>query len=257
MAGNFSLTTVSTNINVHYECTLILVEKDTFSQETTPRIYWTFKMNYSLLIVFSLLMIASSIRPSRSDKIIPLTKENVNPRRDEPATSGTIQNKNADLISDFFSLEQIELASSLDDAFFNKFDGEVVGKMNKVLLSKDDFELSFKLNMEINSMIYEKIKKSIVKTDEPFTPIDDAILQTLDLIVPNSDCEPLYAKAKKDLRKIYIDQPITGHEILEILGARLQSGEVHTMDAVEFLEAAYHGWIPFYRASIYLATHGS
>lgn len=210
------------------------------------------------LHILALIVIVSNFRATNCDEIVPSRPvETKKSSGTNQAVDSSTKRKNAEVIRQFFERQTLFLDEEEGDDFFEKFSQPVVDKMRKVVEDKDDSYSSYLANEEINSMIYADINQNIGKTQKPFEPADEAILQTLDLIVPDTVTDPVYAKAKKELRKFYEEEPLRGRELLARIGKGLDDNNVQTFDAISFLEGAYHNWIPLGRAADYISKNGS
>jgi len=184
------------------------------------------------LAILVILLVSGSncdeIRPINNDAEAPIDSEKV------------------DLIRDYFSEQFIYLDDSLGQDFYNRYGDDVLEAMKDCVDHKDDYFFSRLSNKRVNSRIFERAAKS--NPDNP----DKIALEALDLIVPNSQEEPIYEKAKNELRKFHEEQPSLASQILERLTGPLQLNDLHTMDAIEFLEGVFYNWIPLGRMGSFI-----
>lgn len=191
------------------------------------------------------------------DRIIPLPSKTDKLIDEKQAIDKNVNDDHVKLIKGFFDFETIVVSSSLGDEFYEKYNKNILNTMSELLENRENFSKSYALNKQINTMIHNRVIKTVGKTTEPFEPADEAILQALDLIVPDADSEPIYAKAKKDLRKFYEEQPELGQALLQHIEYRLDAIDLHTLDAVDFLMSTYINLIPLGRAGVYISKNSS
>lgn len=209
----------------------------------------------SCLVVFLLLTLEA--QSSSCDEIIPIGQggDKTAEKRAEPIVADTSQK--AETIHRYFDQEGISLGESLDVKFTERYDQEVVDKMSE-LLEKKSVRKSYALNAEINGLIYKKLMRAIKSAEAPLRPVDEVVLQALDLIVPDSPSEPLYRSAKLDLRAFVSEQAELGRELLERVGVLLDSSQLHTQpEAIDYLTGFYYNWIPLGRLTKFIETSGS
>ena len=177
---------------------------------------------------------------------------------DRTANSNLIYDrvKKESILRYFFESEGISLNDDLEANFIDRYDSEIVDKMESKLKSKHEPK-ALALNAEINSMIFSSTSKRVEKAEKPLELIDEIVLQALDFIVPDSDSEPFYSLAKRDLRDFFKEQPEYGQELVERLTDSLESQLLQTSDAVELLRGFYFYWIPMGRLSSFIEANGS
>ena len=151
------------------------------------------------------------------------------------------------IIRAFFEVQGLRI--DLEMLEYVQYTYQVVDKMDESLKSKSDFVKFYRLTREINSMIHEHIAEK-----EPSA--DEAIMKALDLIVPRSESQPIFELAKRDLRQFYEEQPKLGKELLERVGSKLDNNELHTQDAMRFLEGTLHNWVALGRLTKFIEENG-
>lgn len=164
---------------------------------------------------------------------------------------------NADIIKQFFANAGINLGDSIDAEFIDRYDDDVVEKMSTYLEKKNNPIDANLLDTQINSMIHKSVTRKIKNVEIPFKRAHEAILQALDLIVPDSESEPIYKLAKRDLRAFFKEQPELGLDLIERVGVLLEAEKLEMRDATEFLLGCYYNWIPFGRLAEFIDKNGS
>lgn len=169
------------------------------------------------------------------------------------STTTDLWNKAYDILDQYFSM----LGISVDHEVVSKFENDVLEKMSQSIKDYNKGLRVFDLNSEINGMIYEK-SKSIVRDAEkckPYEPLDEALYEALELLVPDSGENSVSKLAKSDLRKFYLEQPELAKELLERVRIDLEDKALHTQDLVKLLESFYYRWIPLARLSEFIKTN--
>lgn len=163
------------------------------------------------------------------------------------------------IIRQFFESQGIGLdEDQMAEQFVSRYDDDVISKMVELQAVENDYYTTYNLIGEINNMIYNGLTKSkSLKVEAPFELADEAILQALDLIVPDSEDEQFYSLAKKDLRDFFLKHPDLGRELIERISVPLDMGELQTKQVVDFLHGAYYNWIPLARLADFIEENGT
>lgn len=194
-----------------------------------------------------------SLAGLRCDKVIPIDRKGFGKPNDERPV---LQNKNINTIRNFFEYETITLSDDLTDEFYNKYDDDIVNAMKAVLSAKGSFLQSYALNKAVNTMIYKKLTELVRKSDGPIEQGDEVILQALDMIVPDASSDESYAISKQDLRKFCSESPQHCKQITQRARKLFETGYMHTINAIQTLESAFHNWIPLARTEAYILKNG-
>lgn len=168
--------------------------------------------------------------------------EPTNGRKSEHQSSMDVK---VDILRRYFELESFKFNAS-DLLVVAKYDEEVIQKMQTALDENLDMYDTFKLNKEINTLIYQLQVAQLPDANscKPFKPEHEALLRALDLIVPDSDEDHEILAAKNELRRFYLLQPELAGELLERLEYLVKSEELHSVDAARLLRNYYLHWIP-------------
>lgn len=149
-----------------------------------------------------------------------------------------VSSSTPEILTDFFAEHGIQVNAN-DPKFLNRYKPELVEKMAEAALSKK-FEDSYRLNGDVAKMIY-KIEHDKSPDDE-----NEALMNALDLLVPDSLTDDIYAKAKTDLRSFYKENRRLSKELIERL-TPIREGDLHTEGAAKLLRHFYYHWIPLGR----------
>lgn len=166
-----------------------------------------------------------------------------------------IDTRKMSILRSYFALTGFRIEPPKDSAL-NDYDDAVIEKMDELIKQDTKILDYYDKEAEINHMIYESQLKKAPRAEDckPFEPTDEALLRTLNLVVPdpanNPDSE--YPLAKKDLRSFYIEQPKLGKELLNRARSYLDEKELQTDDAARLLRNFYYHWIPLARLEEYI-----
>lgn len=164
----------------------------------------------------------------------------------------------AEILRQYFELEGIT-ADIDSDSFVDRYGPEILAKMSEMLEKRNNLVEAFTLNCKINSMLYNAALGSppfTVDQSSHLSPVDEATLTALDLIVPDSKARPIYALAKKDLRQFCADKLDLCEELLQRIRGPLADQEFYTMRAILYLESIYYNWIPLARLTDHIQSEG-
>jgi hypothetical protein len=167
--------------------------------------------------------------------------------KESQATSEKMPEVKAATLKSYF--EEQGFRTDFEESERDRYSTAIVSKMAEALRQKEDFFKFYILVCEINSMIHGLVAVQVTSADE-------AVLQTLDLIVPKTESQQIFDIAKKDLRLFYEEQPERGRELLEKVGEQLDRKSLHTQDAINYLEGFFHNWIPFGRLALFIDEKG-
>lgn len=171
-----------------------------------------------------------------------------------------IDTRKMSILRSYFALIGFSIDPSKKSTLDN-YDEDVIKKMDELIKQDAKILDHYDKEAEINHMIYESQLKKAPRVDDckPFEPADEALLRTLDLVVPNPANNPdsEYPLAKKDLRNFYIEQPERAKELLNRVKSYLDEKELQTDDAARLLRNFYYHWIPLARLEKYIYSKSS
>lgn len=160
----------------------------------------------------------------------------------------------ASILARFFSMEGVEI-NTQDENVVNKYNDEVIEEMEESIKNFKDPLKVYHVNAAVNSLIYKLKTLHVDETSKLIEPMDEAMLQALDLMMPDSADEPVYKLAKDDLRKFYLEQPELGKELLDRIRTDLEYFELHTEGVADYLKKFYYRWIPLGRLGEFIKAN--
>lgn len=139
-----------------------------------------------------------------------------------------------------------------DEVFIKRYSSSVIDKM-QAMLKSNDVERLPGLIREINKAIYKQERDKLsVRGDSKLSLNEQALLNSLDLMLPGD--EQINASTK-DLKKFSAEQPELAHDLLDRLLYLVDNEALDTYKAAHLLSGFYLRWIPLGRLGKFIDSN--
>lgn len=163
------------------------------------------------------------------------------------------------IIKDFFGISQITIDEDFGDLNLDLYSETVINRMSEAFIGQDSADRDALIH-KVNQQIY--IDTEVRETSGKYDPMDEHLLDAIDLMLPDCLRYPQFAEAKTDLRDFYLVKRKRAQLLLKWISNRLNSSGgdgdkviLTTKVLVDMLKSYRDRWIPLAQLEAFVAFH--